>query len=96
MPEVGVGLGADHECYARTGANLHGIELSARAVELTSGRLALQGLSSNLSVSDAEALPFADRSFDLVSLGESSTIVRTRQSPRRRSFVSLGQAGVSA
>ena len=64
--EVGVGLGADHECYARAGAKLHGIDLSARAVELTSGRLALQGLFSNLSVSDAEALPFADCSFDLV------------------------------
>ncbi len=64
--EIGVGLGADHESFARAGATLHGIDLTERAVELTGRRLALQGLRSNVQVADAEALPFADGSFDFV------------------------------
>lgn len=64
--EIGVGLGADHESYARAGANLHGIDLTDRAVAFTSQRLALQSLRSDLKVGDAEALQFSDNSFDLV------------------------------
>ena len=64
--EIGLGLGADHECFARAGADLHGIDLTPRAVEITRRRLEMQGLKSELRVGDAEALPYADRSFDLV------------------------------
>jgi SAM-dependent methyltransferase len=64
--EIGVGLGADHQRFAEAGARLTGIDLTPRAVEHTRRRLALFGLSSDLSVGDAEALEFPDASFDVV------------------------------
>ena len=64
--EVGVGLGADHQRFAEQGARLHGVDLTARAVEHSRRRLALFGLQSDLQVGDAENLPFADASFDAV------------------------------
>jgi SAM-dependent methyltransferase len=64
--EIGVGLGADHQRFAEAGARLTGIDLTDRAVEHTRRRLALFGLKSDLRVADAESLPCADESFDLV------------------------------
>jgi SAM-dependent methyltransferase len=64
--EIGVGLGADHEQFARAGAQLTGIDLTPRAIELTGRRLAAFGLTSRLQVGDAENLPFEDNSFDMV------------------------------
>lgn len=64
--EIGVGLGADHQRFAEAGARLTGIDLTDRAVEHTRRRFDLFGLSSDLQVGDAEALVFADESFDLV------------------------------
>lgn len=64
--EIGLGLGADHERFARAGAKLHGIDLTPHAVEITRRRLAMQGLESELHVMDAEALEFPDGSFDVV------------------------------
>ena len=57
--EIGVGLGADHQSFAEGGADLYGIDLTDRAVEHTSRRLALFGLESRLAVGDA--LPEAIR-----------------------------------
>ena len=64
--EVGVGLGADHQRFAEAGARLSGIDLTDRAIAHTRHRLGLFGLASNLQVGDAENLPFADASFDVV------------------------------
>ena len=64
--EICVGLGADHQRYAESGARLTGIDLTGRAVEHTRRRLVLFDLKSDLRVGDAEALPFADESFDWV------------------------------
>lgn len=64
--EIGVGLGADHQRFAEAGAELSGIDLTERAVEHTVHRLTTFGLSSNLTVGDAEHLDFANDSFDLV------------------------------
>ena len=64
--EIGGGLGADHQRFAESGAVLSGIDLTKRAVEHTRQRLASLGLSSNVAVGDAENLPFADDSFDVV------------------------------
>jgi ubiquinone/menaquinone biosynthesis C-methylase UbiE len=64
--EIGVGLGADHQSFAEGGADLRGIDLTPRAIEHTSRRFALFGLSSKLAQGDAENLPFADDTFDLV------------------------------
>ena len=64
--EIGVGLGADHQRFAESGANLYGIDLTNRAVSYTKERLGLFGLHSKIEVGDAEALRFADSAFDLV------------------------------
>jgi SAM-dependent methyltransferase len=64
--EIGVGLGADHQRFAESGALLSGIDLTERAVEHTRRRLALFGLSSELAVGDAERLSFEDATFDIV------------------------------
>lgn len=64
--EIGVGLGADHQRFAESGAVLSGIDLTERALEHTQRRLALFGLSSELSVGDAERLTFDDCTFDIV------------------------------
>jgi SAM-dependent methyltransferase len=64
--EIGVGLGADHQRFAESGAILSGVDLTSRAVEHTRRRLQLFGLKSNLATADAENLPFEDSCFDVV------------------------------
>jgi SAM-dependent methyltransferase len=65
--EIGVGMGADHLEWARCSPrSLTGIDLTAQAIELTRARLGLHGLRSRLLTADAERLPFASGSFDLV------------------------------
>ena len=64
--EIGVGLGADHQKFAEAGADLYGLDLTAKAVEHTHRRLKSFDLESNLSVGDAENLKFSDESFDMV------------------------------
>lgn len=64
--EVGVGLGADHQRFAEAGARLFGVDLTERSVAHTRRRLQDRGLASRLQVADAEDLPFADSSFDVV------------------------------
>jgi len=64
--EIGVGLGADHQSFAEHGAVLTGVDLTQRAIEHTRARFALFGLESRLLQADAERLPFADGTFDVV------------------------------
>jgi len=64
--EVGVGLGTDHIQFARAGAEMTGVDLTPRCVELTRARLEQEGLRPNVSVMDAESLSFDDDSFDAV------------------------------
>jgi ubiquinone/menaquinone biosynthesis C-methylase UbiE len=64
--EVGVGAGTDHLRFARAGALCAGVDLSEASVETTRRRLEAEQLSSDLHVADAENLPFADESFDVV------------------------------
>jgi len=64
--EIGVGLGADHVRFAKAGAELYGVDLTERAIEHTSRRLTVYGLSSKLRVGDAEHLEFPDGYFDRV------------------------------
>ncbi len=65
--EIGVGMGADHLEWARVAPrSLTGIDLTPRAVAYAKSRLEVYERRSRLLVGDAERLPFADESFDLV------------------------------
>jgi ubiquinone/menaquinone biosynthesis C-methylase UbiE len=64
--EIGVGLGADHQLWAQSGARLFGIDLTPRAIEHTARRFDWLGLSSTLQCGDAERLDFDDASFEIV------------------------------
>lgn len=50
VPEIGVGLGADHQKYAEAGADLYGIDLTERAIQHARRRLSAYGLVSSLWV----------------------------------------------
>ncbi len=65
--EIGVGMGADHLQWALASPrSLTGVDLTPRAIEHCRARLDEHGLHSDLRVGDAEALPFAENSFDIV------------------------------
>lgn len=64
--EIGVGVGTDFIRFARAGAGVSGIDLTEHSVSLVRRRLALEGFQGDVRVGDAEALPFADDTFDVV------------------------------
>lgn len=64
--EIGVGLGADHQKFAESGAILHGIDLTERSINHTKKRFFNFLLYSELLIADAEQLPYSDDMFDLV------------------------------
>lgn len=64
--EIGCGAGSDLARFARGGGVVTGVDLSPRTVALARRRLALEGLTAELAVADAEALPFRDEWFDFV------------------------------
>jgi ubiquinone/menaquinone biosynthesis C-methylase UbiE len=64
--EIGVGMGADYLQWLKAGADAIGVDLSPTSVERASQRCAMAGFKPNLRVADAEQLPFADNSFDVV------------------------------
>lgn len=65
--EVGVGAGTDFVQWVRAGAYAYGIDLTDEAIENTRHRLSLAGLNAQeLNIADAEKLPYADNTFDLV------------------------------
>jgi ubiquinone/menaquinone biosynthesis C-methylase UbiE len=65
--DVGSGQGIDLVRYARAGANVTGVDLTPRHVELARGHLAALELPGTVVEGDAERLPFGDDSFDRVS-----------------------------
>jgi SAM-dependent methyltransferase len=65
--DIGCGIGYVVALYAAGGARVTGVDIAARSVELTRDRLRVFGLDADIRKADAEALPFADESFDLVT-----------------------------
>jgi len=64
--EVGCGAGTDLIRFARNGAIVTGVDLAPSSITLAARNFALEGKKAELIVADGQALPFADRSFDLV------------------------------
>ncbi len=64
--EIGVGMGADYLEWLKAGAHASGVDLSAASLERARRRCQLAGYSPDLRVADAEHLPFANDSFDVV------------------------------
>ena len=67
--EIGIGAGADLQKWCNYAKHVTGIDLTERAVSLTGERLELNAIPREkytLETADAENLPFADDSFDLV------------------------------
>jgi SAM-dependent methyltransferase len=64
--EIGCGVGTDTVRFARAGAEITAVDLTETAVTLTRGHLEQLGLPGEVRQADAESLPFADGSFDLV------------------------------
>jgi ubiquinone/menaquinone biosynthesis C-methylase UbiE len=64
--EIGVGMGSDFLRWSRAHAISFGIDLTHRALSITSLRLRDEGLTTRLTQADAEHLPFKDGSFDMV------------------------------
>lgn len=64
--EIGPGLGTDHAQFARAGAEMYALDLTVRHLELTRRHFELEGLVTRPVRGDAETLPFADDSFDVV------------------------------
>lgn len=67
--EIGVGAGSDFRSWVENGARVSGIDLTEAAIRLTSEHLEVKGLDGanhELQSADAEQLPFADNTFDVV------------------------------
>jgi ubiquinone/menaquinone biosynthesis C-methylase UbiE len=64
--EIGVGMGADYEQWLKAGAIATGVDLSQTSLDRARRRCDLSGLTPDLRLADAENLPFADNSFDIV------------------------------
>ncbi len=64
--EIGVGMGADYQQWLQVGAIATGVDISAASLEQAQRRCAMSGLVPDLHLADAENLPFASGSFDVV------------------------------
>ena len=66
LVEVGCGVGTDLVRFARGGAQVVGVDLSETAVRLARQNLATHGQRGAAIVGDGAALPFGDKSQDVV------------------------------
>lgn len=64
--EIGVGMGADYVEWLKAGAHATGVDLSSESLAQTRRRCESAGYKSDLHVADAESLPFANDTFDVV------------------------------
>jgi ubiquinone/menaquinone biosynthesis C-methylase UbiE len=64
--EVGGGMGTDLSQFARNGAIVTDVDLSAGHLQIAQENFRLRGLTGRFVHHDAESLPFDDNTFDLV------------------------------
>src|SRR5436190_1243777 len=64
--DIAVGTGWTTEQFVRAGADVMAVDLTPKAVELTKTRLALNNLTADVRVQDAQKLSFEDKTFDYV------------------------------
>jgi ubiquinone/menaquinone biosynthesis C-methylase UbiE len=64
--EVGVGQGTDLVQFAKGGADVSGIDIAQRHLELATRNFEVRGLRANLKYASAAAIPFESDSFDVV------------------------------
>lgn len=64
--EVGCGMGTDLLQFARGGAVCTGVDLTPRSIDISRRRFSLYGMAGDFLISDGEALPFTDNSFEVV------------------------------
>lgn len=64
--EIGFGMGTDLFQFAEGGADVYGVDLTPRHLEIASKRFSLFNRTAHLQLADAESLPFADNTFDVV------------------------------
>jgi SAM-dependent methyltransferase len=64
--EIGVGMGADYLEWLKAGADATGVDLSWASIERARRRCEFAGYQPELRVADAENLPFANNTFDVV------------------------------
>ena len=64
--DLGCGIGNDGARFARGGAEVTGIDLAPRAVELASRNFDLRGLPGSFALMNGEALDLPDADFDVV------------------------------
>ncbi len=64
--EIGCGLGTDLLQFGRGGADVTGVDLTPKSIELVKKRFTLAGIQVDARVADAENLPFENDTFDVV------------------------------
>ena len=64
--EVGCGMGTDLLQFARGGAEVTGVDLTARSIEISRQHFAVDDARGDFAIADGESLPFADGSFEVV------------------------------
>lgn len=64
--EIGCGTGTDLLQFARGGAEVTGLDLTPRSIEVARQRFAVYGCAGTFAIGDAENLAFPDESFDVV------------------------------
>jgi ubiquinone/menaquinone biosynthesis C-methylase UbiE len=67
MLEIGCGAGWELVAWAQAGMQVSGLDLSSGALELAKGNFEHNKLPAELKLGNAEQLPFADETFDIVA-----------------------------
>jgi len=65
--DVACGSGQLALVAARRGARVTGVDIATNSIEAATGRATAEGLDARFDEGDAEALPYADASFDIVA-----------------------------